>query len=161
MAYEAHEPVARDIATIEEQLALPPNAKYEDLVFSARMFDRPASSGGWHPRPPHTVGPHSAGAITVGPTGERRSNLSLKGAPPEYSTWKTKARCLDSVKEKNLRGRTSTETGLLVYYRILIYSSSLRLFIRLGKTMADLIPKETIRENYSQKPIDTIPQESG
>ena len=43
-----------DIATVEEQLSLPPNPKFTDLLGRARKFDLSAPQGGWHPRPPPT-----------------------------------------------------------------------------------------------------------
>ena len=41
LTYEARAPIGADITTIEDQLALPHNAKYEDLVNRARTFGQP------------------------------------------------------------------------------------------------------------------------
>ena len=41
-----------DIASIEEQLNIPHNAQFGDLVYRARTFDKPVNVGGWHPMPP-------------------------------------------------------------------------------------------------------------
>ena len=53
LTYEAREPIGSDVPSIEAQLGIPNNARFEDLVTGARMFDHPASRGGWRPRPPH------------------------------------------------------------------------------------------------------------
>ena len=58
LAYEAREPASHDVVGIEDELPIPHNAKYDDLGYRERMFDQPASNGGWHPRPPPTpLGP--------------------------------------------------------------------------------------------------------
>ena len=54
LTQEAYGPMQLDIASVEEQLGLPHNPKFADLVARARQFDMPASQGGWRPRPPPT-----------------------------------------------------------------------------------------------------------
>ena len=54
LAYEAGEPRNADISCIEEELGMPRNPKFTDLLNRARVFDQPEAMGGWHPRPPPT-----------------------------------------------------------------------------------------------------------
>ena len=81
LTYEGREPMESDISTIEEQLARPPNAKYEDLVRRARMFAQSPTLGGWHPRPP----PDSCRSSRTGPaavvaTSKSGSNIQVARA---------------------------------------------------------------------------------
>ena len=62
---EAREPLTYDLSIIDEQLSIPYNAKFEDIVYSARMFDPPASSVGWHVRPPPApLGPEAQAKLS-------------------------------------------------------------------------------------------------
>lgn len=75
LQYEARDPIATDITTIEALLALPPNAKSQDLVNRARTFDLPLPRR-LAPQPTSdTVGPRVPRWVIVGEAKERRSNI--------------------------------------------------------------------------------------
>ena len=89
LAYEAREPASADIAGIEGELAIPPNAKFEDLVYRARMFDQPANKGGWRPRPPPSP---------LGPVAQAR--LSWAQQPKDDQVYRPRVRRANIPQEK-------------------------------------------------------------
>ena len=93
--------ITADIQTVDDQLSLPGNEPFGEIMRRVRRFDKPPELGGWYPRPPHprwdrkdkhpnrghtnakttrTTGLECAGEISHMAAKKKKLGIALRGA---------------------------------------------------------------------------------